>query len=289
VADVDILGPEWAVFTGSARYVDSPDFRLGRPTPLPGLAGVESVLAVERIRSVVALCGFTRIEGPDSGVASDVEGGPQLAPISKAKKLEWLPAAEVRGEGIFVRFPEVRIDAWLDRVAGSEQIESMREAHQRWRRSRGLTAGARYVLIHTISHALIHELALECGYATASIRERIYAREASMFGPAMAGVFLYTAAPDSEGTLGGLVALAEPTSFARLLGSALDRSRLCSSDPMCACHRPTSTEQTLHHAACHACLFLPETSCERGNRYLDRNVIIPTLAGVDTAYSFRTS
>ena len=139
------------------------------------------------------------------------------------------------------------------------------------------------------SHALIHELALECGYATASIRERIYAREQSSSCPATAGVFLYTAAPDSEGTLGGLVALAEPTSFGRLLGAALDRSRLCSSDPMCASHRPALTEQTLHHAACHACLFLPETSCERGNRYLDRNVIVATLAGVGTEYPFRTS
>jgi hypothetical protein len=293
--DVDILGPEWAVFTGASRYVDSPDFRLGTAAPMAGLPGLQSVLPVERIRSVVALCGFTRIEGPDSGVAGDVEGGPQLAPISKAKKLEWLPAAEVRGEGIFLRFPEPTIEAWLDVVAGGDQIESLREAHQRWRRSRGLTdlnkgwPGARYVLIHSLSHALIHELALECGYSTASIRERIYAREASLLGEAMAGVFLYTAAPDSEGTLGGLVALAEPEPFGRLLGAALDRSRLCSSDPMCAGHRPAVTEQTLHHAACHACLFLPETSCERGNRYLDRNVLVPTLAGVGVAYPFRSS
>jgi Domain of unknown function (DUF1998) len=291
--DADVLRPEWAVFTGSGKYIDSHDFRLGTPRPIPGFPGLGTVLAVDRIREVVALCGFTRIEGPDSGLASDVDTGPVYAPISKAKKLEWLPAAEVRGEGIFLRFPETTIDSWLDVVSGSNQIESLREAHHRWRRSRGQTdlnagwPGARYVLIHSLSHALIRELALECGYSTASIRERIYAREQIGSAEAMAGVFLYTAAPDSEGTLGGLVALADPTEFGRLLGSAMERSRLCSSDPMCSGHLPNENETALHNAACHACLFLPETSCERANRYLDRNVLVSTLAGAGVHYPSR--
>ena len=102
--------------------------------------------------------------------------------------------------------------------------------------------GERYILLHTLSHALINELALECGYSAASIRERIYARAASAHGTAMAGVLLYTSAPDSEGTLGGLVALAEPEEFSRILEAALRRAQLCSSDPLCAGHRPDATE-----------------------------------------------
>ena len=55
--------------------------------------------------------------------------------------------------------------------------------------------------------------------------------------------------------------------------------RLCSNDPVCAQHDPQSPHENrfLHGAACHACLFLPETSCERGNKYLDRSVLVATV------------
>ena len=92
----------------------------------------------------------------------------------------------------------------------------------------------------------------------------------------MAGVLLYTAAPDSEGTLGGLVSLGEPNALGRHIDQALEAMRLCASDPLCAEHHPYRDSLTLHGAACHACLFLPETSCERGNKYLDRSVLVKT-------------
>ena len=41
---------------------------------------------------------------------------------------------------------------------------------------------------------------------------------------------------------------------------------------------------SLHGAACHNCLFLPETSCERGNRYLDRAVLVPTMEHAEFAF-----
>ena len=93
----------------------------------------------------------------------------------------------------------------------------------------------------------------------------------------MAGILLYTAAPDSEGTLGGLVALGDPKALGRHLDQALEAMRLCASDPLCAEHHPMKDGLTLHGAACHACLFLPETSCERGNKYLDRSVLVSTV------------
>ena len=103
----------------------------------------------------------------------------------------------------------------------------------------------------------------------------------------MAGVLLYTAAPDSEGTLGGLVSLGEPEHLEPLLRQALERAQLCSSDPLCSEHDPRS-DSSAHAAACHACQFASETSCERGNRFLDRAALVPTLARSDTAY-FATS
>jgi hypothetical protein len=100
----------------------------------------------------------------------------------------------------------------------------------------------------------------------------------------MAGVLLYTAAPDSEGTLGGLVGLGEPKTLGRHLDQALEAMRLCTSDPLCAEHHPYRDSLTLHGAACHACLFVPETSCERGNKYLDRSVLVSTVESADLAF-----
>ena len=94
----------------------------------------------------------------------------------------------------------------------------------------------------------------------------------------MAGLLLYTAAPDSEGTLGGLVSLGDPARLGRLIQLCLEQLRLCASDPLCAEHRPGSDGvASLHGAACHACLFAPETSCERGNKYLDRGLLVQTI------------
>src|SRR5207253_3192030 len=116
------------------------------------------------------------------------------------------------------------------------------EAHRRWRQARRLDPnqgypGLRYVLLHSFAHALIRQLALECGYSMASIRERIYALESTDDDGPMAGVLLYTAAADSEGTLGGLVSLGRPDELGRHIDAALEAMGLCASDPHCAEHR----------------------------------------------------
>jgi len=98
-----------------------------------------------------------------------------------------------------------------------------------------------------------------------------------MLEPLLAGVLIYTAAPDSEGTLGGLVSLGEPENLGRHIEQALEAMRRCSSDPLCAEHHPYRDGVSLHGATCHACLFASETSCERGNKYLDRAVLVPTF------------
>ena len=129
--------------------------------------------------------------------------------------------------------------------------------------------------------AAMRELALECGYNAASIRERIYA-DVSSPNP-QAGILIYTAAADSDGTLGGLVDLGKPENLGRLLRQALNRSKVCSSDPLCSEHDPAK-DRSLHAAACHACSLVAETSCERGNRYLDRSLLVQTLDRGDAAF-----
>lgn len=124
---------------------------------------------------------------------------------------------------------------------------------------------------------------LECGYATASLREHIYSSTAENENP-MAGILFYTAAPDSEGTLGGLVTLGETNNLELHFEQALEGLEICSSDPLCAETQPEQAFMSLHGSAWHNCLFLPETSCERGNRYLDRATLVPTMER--TAYAF---
>lgn len=140
-----------------------------------------------------------------------------------------------------------------------------------------LFPGMRYIMLHSFSHALMRQFALECGYSQAALRERIYSREPGDIGGPMAGFLIYTSAPDSEGTLGGLSSLANPEKMKRHLRFLLDSLALCSSDPHCAEHEPTIDGLSLYGAACHACLFAPETSCESGNKYLDRTLLVDSL------------
>lgn len=276
--EVDLLVPEWEQLSRPGAGFDYPDFKtreLPAPHRFQGL--VQRVVAVERLREVVALAGFTRVDPP--GEADSTGDEADVGPLCLGRPT-WVPCTEVRGEGLFIQFHEKALEKWAQRVGKSRRLDALLKGHQRWRARRGLDPtrrwpGKRYLALHSFAHLLMRELSLECGYGPASIRERIYARAGAQ---PMAGVLLYTAAPDSEGTLGGLVSLAEPGTLGRLIGQALNRGRLCASDPMCAEHVPTPDEEpVLHGAACHTCLFAPETSCESANRYLDRTFVVETL------------
>jgi hypothetical protein len=248
-------------------------------------AAITRVLLLERLREVNALLGFTRVESPDEGSGTDAA---PRAPLGRASPL-WVPATQVHGEGIFVRFNSDALNAWAEKAPVKTLDARLRQGHRGWRLKRNLDPneaypGVRYVMLHTLAHMLIRELALECGYNAASIRERIYADVED--DNDQAGFLIYTAAADSDGTLGGLVELGKPENLGRLLRQALDRARICASDPLCSEHDP-SKDQSLHGASCHACSFVAETSCERGNRHLDRSLVVPTLEVLDAAF-FKT-
>jgi hypothetical protein len=244
------------------------------------------VLLLERLREVNALLGFTRVESPNEG------GGVQRAPrgpISRSAP-DWIPATQVHGEGIFLQFKEDALLKWAALSSVKELESRLRAGHRGWRIKRKLTPdegfpGIRLVLLHTLAHLLIRELALECGYNAASIRERVYA--ATDGAKPQAGILIYTAAADSDGTLGGLVELGKPENLGRLLRQSLDRGKVCASDPLCAEHHPAK-DQSLHGASCHACSFVSETSCEHGNRYLDRALVVETLEVASAAFFAET-
>lgn len=277
----DLKTPEWEVFIDPDSTEKGRDFQLRVAAPPKRYAKYfEKVVLAERLREVRALVGFTRIESPSDYDNPAAFPENQRARLSRTQPT-WVPSSEIRGEGLFFHFKEDMIQKWVKNNKALDGV--FLEAHQRWRIARKLEPphefypGIRFVLLHSFAHALIRQLAVECGYTTASLRERIYSRNPGEEEPEMAGVLIYTAAPDSEGTLGGLVSLGKPDTLERHLDQALDNVRLCASDPLCAEHHPYRDGTTLHAASCHACLFAPETSCERGNKYLDRAVLVPTV------------
>jgi hypothetical protein len=282
----DLKSPEWRVFANPTSAKESRTFKLRTVDPPDDFTSYfDKIVLVEKLREVRALVGFTRIMSPrDFDNPADLPED-RRADISR-KKPTWLPASETRGEGIFFQFNEAKIQQWVKKNHAFDR--EFDRAHIAWKASKNISnpesgyPGIRFVLLHSFAHALIRQLAIECGYTSASISERIYSRN-PQDGDPMAGVLIYTSAPDSEGTLGGLCALGEPDKLSRHIKRALEKVSLCSSDPLCSEHEVGGGD-TLHGASCHACSFLPETSCERGNKYLDRAALTPTMERSDVAF-----
>jgi hypothetical protein len=217
----------------------------------------------------------------------------RLVKLTRDGHPRWVPATEDRGEGIFLQLDGDAVSTWEQDVAASPLWEAHRQAHRRnFQRRFSETAklvdpdnrlpAPRYWLLHTLAHALIREMAMSCGYGAASLTERIYGWSATPDREAAAGLLICTTASDSEGTLGGLVALSEPSRLEGLVANALRRAARCSSDPVCAMRTPSDPEDFLHGAACHCCSFASETSCEKANRFLDRRFLL-TLPGAQGA------
>ena len=280
----DIKGPEWKVLSNPNPPADWPHFFSSSvPAPQGFEKPIDSVLLLERLREVNALLGFTRVEAPDESDVSD-ERAPR-ANLGRGQP-NWVPTSVVHGEGIFIRFNESELATWECGEAVRKRDTMLQAGHRGWCIARNLEhgkkyPGIRYAMLHTLSHLLIRELSLECGYNAASIRERIYADTNDE--DKQAGILIYTAAADSDGTLGGLVHLGKPENLGRLLFQALQRAQVCSSDPLCSEHKPEK-DRSLHAAACHACSFVSETSCELGNRFIDRALVIPTLNTTGAAF-----
>lgn len=281
----DLKLAEWDVLSQPGTAFETSDFKLSKVAPPQGFEEFfEETVRLDRIREVRALLGFTRIESKgDFADAAYVDDGRET-PLSR-NNTTWLPASEVRGEGIFLRLKEEKVQAWENEPAVKQLENEFFIAHRAWRQMRKMepyTAnfpGIRFILIHSLIHALLRQISLECGYTVSSLRERIYSQAPGGEGKPMSGGLIYTAASDSEGTLGGLVSLGDPVSMGRHLQQALEAMRVCASDPLCAEHAPLGDGRGIHGACCHACLFAPETSCEKGNRYLDRNVLVNTFSG----------
>jgi MrfA Zn-binding domain len=246
---------------------------------------LERILLIDRLRETRALTGFNRIY-PERG-ATEEERLEQFWRTVPAWPQRWLPAYKVFGEGIFIELNLERVAAWEKQdepVARARAVEDRYGAAQQGRHLRDRDLTPRFLLVHTLAHLLINQLTFECGYSTAALRERLYVSDTA--SAPMAGVLIYTAAGDAEGTMGGLVRMGKPGYLEPAMLAALRGALWCSADPVCM-ESGTNWGQgpdSCNLAACHNCGLVPETACEEFNRFLDRGVVIGTLDRRDVGF-----
>jgi len=227
---------------------------------------ITGVRKVTRLREVRALEGFTRLEG-----VTEPAGTKNLCALSAAPQW-WLPAIEVIGEGVFLAFDRELLNRWANGDLAKRQRQLLQNAENRAAEEYERVARVVDIVkvaIHTLAHVLIDQFSLDAGYPAAALRERLFVDEN------MAGLLVYTASSDSAGSLGGVASLAEPDRLGAALTEGLQRLSWCSSDPVCIESRGSGSDG-LSLAACHACVLVPETSCEMSNTYLDRTLLFGT-------------
>ena len=234
----------------------------------------QKIMLIDKLRETRVFAGFSRVY-PEPEISYEKRN--EMLWRSTNENSNWLPAYVVYGEGIFIEFNLDRVRKWerspsvRDRL--SRLIENYNHLNERLGRE-GRDIDPRFVLIHTFAHLLINQLTFECGYGSASLRERLYS-SSSQINP-MAGILIYTAAGDTEGTMGGLVRMAKSDYFEPVIKRALEKAQWCSADPVCMemGDRGGQGPDSCNLAACHNCALVPETACEEFNRLLDRALVV---------------
>lgn len=212
------------------------------------------IVPVSRLRMVMVQTGYRRLD-PISG---------QLVSVGfQSGGRSWYSGVELFGEGVYIDLADEdlalsgsRWRAWDQSYQTANPAdESLHPVHVWW---------------HTFSHRLLKALALDSGYSSASIRERVYLN-LELGQPATGGLLLYTVQPGGDGTLGGLIGLVP--AFGQLIASALADLGSCSNDPLCE----ETVPDGINGAACYSCLLASETSCEQRNIHLDRILLLDNL------------
>src|SRR6185369_16929645 len=122
IEPTDLKSPEWTVFTNPKSGPTSRDFKLRAVKPPDAFRKVfEKIVLVERVREVRALIGFTRIESPGDYDTPFQVPKDRLAPLSRVAP-KWVPASEIRGEGIFFQFSEAALKRWASRVKAHDKV-----------------------------------------------------------------------------------------------------------------------------------------------------------------------
>lgn len=221
-----------------------------------------TLAAVTKIRTVTAQLGYTRLIG------SSEEKQPKLVPvayITDDKTQIWFPGFEGFGEGIFLNFDKESLEKIPHSNAYNNWINfKPRNSIYYDEEYIKICALPEYVWLHSLSHVLLKAISEFTGYSVTAIRERVYYDNTKGCG----GILIYNTTPGDDGSLGGLTSLTND--FKEIVDRACELIITCSNDPLCYdIHRNGNSE---NGSACYGCLLIPETSCDQGNRWLDRHI-----------------
>lgn len=224
---------------------------------------------VHKLKETRVFTGFGRIKNDSESLLNSKQMLRRYLPENPEDN--WLPAYIVYGEGIFMEINQEKLRTW---ESDERVIQRIAPLTEKFRINKG-DITTRFVMLHTLAHLLINQLTFECGYSTSALRERLYISEE------MSGILIYTAAGDSDGTMGGLVRMGRPENFNMVFRKAINNARWCSSDPVCTEAGSIGGQgpESCNLSACHSCALLPETACEELNRFLDRGVVIDERIG----------
>ena len=171
------------------------------PSQLNGL--ISDISLIEKLKETRVFAGFSRL----------LYERPRNAPDSqrmlwrewpKYHRDRWLPASIVQGEGMLITLDNDTLSVWEREDSVQQQTQLLQDnfnsaaARYRWMPK---VISSRLILIHSLAHALINQLVFECGYGSASLRERLYVEQGD--DGEMSGFMIYTASGDSEGSMGG--------------------------------------------------------------------------------------
>lgn len=239
----------------------------------------DNIVLIEKLKETRVFRGFSRINPANRLETSELS----------MNTINWLPAYEVFGEGIFLKFKDDKIDSWNKDFSDnfSAIIKRYHSAMlQRRPKEDPKNLNPTFVMMHTFAHLLIKRLCFNCGYGSSSLRERIYFSDDKE--NRMNGILIYTSSGDSEGSLGGLVRQGREMYLGKLVRDSIEDARWCSSDPVCSDIGQSSGQgpDNVNGSACHNCCLVPETSCEEYNSLLDRSSVVGTLENPEIGYFY---
>lgn len=269
--ELSVIKDEYAVLSNNENKNEGNFSSYSATIPEKYSSYFDQIAVVDRLTVTQAFTGFTRI----------IRNEANKVAVSQYPK-SWLPAVELIGEGIFIRFNKERVQKW--RNTNTSHYKRMQKAMKDSKFVFDSFSEA-YVMLHTFAHLFIREISNICGYSAASIREKIYSEiDEESNEVKMCGLLIYVSSSDSDSSLGGLISVADDEEvFENIIDSMIERASWCSADPLCI----SSTRQgykNLNYAACHDCTLLPETSCERFNCFLDRASIVGLLDNPSLGY-----
>ena len=176
----------------------------------------------------------------------------------------WFCGTQRGGEGIFIHAKDHDVfkkkdksayDAWMNLSAKQTDPEMKK------------LTNPNYIWWHSLAHRLVNDLSIDSGFQSAAINEKTYS--VIKGDTAQGGILLFANQPGGDGTLGSLTGLVPM--FNDILNRSAERLMWCSNDPICI-NRQINPNR-INGASCHACMTLPETSCRKMNKFLDRKLL----------------